>query len=100
MIQVFWTTTDLLQGWILLALCVALVNNGSGIAALYVLLTAVGWILFLCFAVRPVFMILLRRSGSLQNGPTQGMMTLTILLVLVSSWFTGIIGVHPIFGGK
>ncbi len=86
-------------GWILLALCVALVNNGSGITALYVLLTCVGWILFLVFGIRPVFMWLLRRSGSIQNGPTQGMMALTILLALTSAWFTGIIGIHPIFGG-
>lgn len=85
-------------GWVLLALCVALVNNGSGITALYVLLTAIAWILFLVFAVRPVFIWQLKRSGSIQNGPTQGMMAITILLVLVSSWFTGIIGVHPIFG--
>lgn len=78
----------------------ALVNNGSGITALYVLLTAIGWILFLVYAIRPVFMYFLRRSGSIQNGPTQGMMAVTILLVLTSSWFTQIIGVHAIFGGK
>ena len=86
-------------GWILLALCVALVNNGSGLTALYVLLCCVGWTLFLVFAVRPAFIWFLRRSGSLQNGPTQTAVTLTLLLVLLSSWFTGIIGVHPIFGG-
>ncbi|CZT00115.1 probable K(+)/H(+) antiporter 1 [Rhynchosporium agropyri] len=55
-------------GWILLALCVALVNNGSGIAALYVLLAAVGWILFLVYAIRPVFMYFLRRSGTFLVG--------------------------------
>ncbi|KAK8069761.1 hypothetical protein PG994_006377 [Apiospora phragmitis] len=86
-------------GWILLALCVALVNNSSGVAALYVLLVAIGWVLFLVFAVKPVFHWILRRTGSIQNGPTQGMVGLTILLVLTSAWFTGIIGVHPIFGG-
>ncbi|KAH7383655.1 Sodium/hydrogen exchanger family-domain-containing protein [Cadophora sp. MPI-SDFR-AT-0126] len=85
-------------GWILLALCVALVNNGSGITALYVLLTTAGWILFLVYAVRPVFLIYLRRSGSIQNGPSQGVMAVTILLVLTSAWFTQIIGVHAIFG--
>ncbi|TVY38837.1 K(+)/H(+) antiporter [Lachnellula subtilissima] len=85
-------------GWILLALCVALVNNGSGITALYVLLTAIGWILFLVYAVRPPFWWILRRSGSFQNGPSQGMVTLTLLIALTSSWFTGIIGIHPIFG--
>ncbi|KAI1100102.1 K+/H+ antiporter 1 [Jackrogersella minutella] len=85
-------------GWILLALCVALVNNGSGITALWVLLVAVGWVLFLVFAVKPVFHWALRRTGSIRNGPTQGMIAVTILLVLTSAWFTSIIGVHPIFG--
>lgn len=75
-------------GWILLALCVALVNNGSGLTALWVLLVAVGWVLFLVFAVRPVFHWALRRTGSIQNGPTQGMIAVTILLVLTSAWFT------------
>lgn len=85
-------------GWILLALCVALVNNGSGLVALYVLLCCFGWILFLFFAVKPCFHWILRKSGSIQNGPTQTMVGLTLLLVLTSAWFTGIIGVHPIFG--
>jgi Kef-type K+ transport system membrane component KefB len=86
-------------GWVLLALCVALVNNASGLTALYVLLTCIAWILFLVYAIRPCFVWTLRRTGSLQNGPTQSMVALTILLTLVSAWFTGIIGVHPIFGG-
>jgi Kef-type K+ transport system membrane component KefB len=86
-------------GWVLLALCVALVNNGSGLAALYVVLCAIGWALFLIFAIRPCLLWLLRRTGSIQNGPTQGMVSLIVLLTLFSAWFTGIIGVHPIFGG-
>ncbi|KAI9757927.1 MAG: Serum paraoxonase/arylesterase 2 [Chaenotheca gracillima] len=85
-------------GWILLALCVALVNAGTGLTALWVLLTAVAFILFLVFAVRPAFMILLRRTGSIQNGPTQTVVALTVLLVLTSAFFTAIIGIHPIFG--
>ncbi|KAL8736536.1 MAG: hypothetical protein Q9181_002407 [Wetmoreana brouardii] len=86
-------------GWILLALCVALVNAGSGISALWVLLTCVAWILFLVYAVRPAFLWILRRTGSIQNGPTQSMVALTVLMTLTSAFFTGIIGVHPIFGG-
>ncbi|RDL41777.1 uncharacterized protein BP5553_01756 [Venustampulla echinocandica] len=85
-------------GWVLLALCVALVNNGSGIAALYVLLCCVAWVLFLVFAVRPALRWVLKRSGSLENGPTQAMVALTISLALASAWFTGVIGVHAIFG--
>ena len=86
-------------GWVLLALCVALVNAGSGLTALWVLLVCVGYVLFLSFAVRPCFMWILRRSGSLQNGPTQSIVALTLLMVLASAFFTGVIGVHPIFGG-
>ncbi|RYP61382.1 hypothetical protein DL769_007740 [Monosporascus sp. CRB-8-3] len=85
-------------GWVLLALCVALVNNGSGLTALWVLLVAVGWTLFLVFVVRPPFHWALRKTGSIQNGPTQGMVALTLLIVLVSAWFTNAIGVHAIFG--
>ncbi|KAI9811026.1 MAG: K(+)/H(+) antiporter [Thelocarpon impressellum] len=86
-------------GWILLALCVALVNAATGLTALYVLLTSVAYVLFLVYAVRPAFMWVLRRSGSLQNGPTQSIVALTLLMTLASAFFTGIIGVHAIFGG-
>lgn len=85
-------------GWILLALCVAIVNAGSGIAALWVLLTCIGYALFLVFAIRPGFIWLLNRTNSIQNGPSQGIIALTLLLVLASAFFTGVIGVHPIFG--
>jgi len=85
-------------GWILLALCVALVNAGSGLAALWVLLTCVGFMLFLVYAVRPVFIWVLRRSGALQDGPSQSIIALTLIIALGSAFFTGIIGVHPIFG--
>jgi Kef-type K+ transport system membrane component KefB len=85
-------------GWVLLALCVALVNAGSGLTALYVLLVAVGYVLFLVYAIRPSFLWILRRTGSIQNGPTQSVVALTVLMTLASAFFTGIIGIHPIFG--
>ena len=85
-------------GWILLALCVALVNAGTGLTALYVLLIAVGYTLFLAYAIRPVFMWILHKTGSIQNGPTQSVVALTVLLVLTSAFFTDIIGIHAIFG--
>ncbi|KAK5950772.1 hypothetical protein OHC33_008155 [Knufia fluminis] len=85
-------------GWILLALCVALVNSGAGLTALYILLVAVGYCLFLAYAIRPVFIWILRKTKSIENGPTQGVVALTILLVLASSFFTNIIGIHAIFG--
>lgn len=85
-------------GWVLLALCVTLVNAGNGITALYVFLTAIGFALFLAFAVRPAFMWVLRRTHSLENGPTQGVVALTLFIVLASAFFTNIIGAHAVFG--
>lgn len=85
-------------GWILLALCVALVNASTGLTALYVLLTCVAYVLALVYAVRPSFIWFLKRNRSFQNGPSQTVVALVILLTLTSAFFTGIIGVHPIFG--
>lgn len=84
-------------GWILLALTIALVNASSGLTAFYVILLVVAWTLILFFLVKPAYRWCIKRS-SMTNSPSNSMMTLTLLLVLVSSFYTEIIGVHPIFG--
>ncbi|KAI0322468.1 cation/H+ exchanger [Amylostereum chailletii] len=87
-------------GWVLLALAVALVNATSGLTALYVLLTGFGFVLFLIFPVKWMYVCVARRFGGLDRGePTSMMMTLTFVIVLFSAFFTDIIGIHPIFGG-
>lgn len=85
-------------GWTLLALSVALVNASSGLMALYILLTAVGWTLFLLLPVKRFFLWLAHRTGSIENGPSMFYMTVTILMVFASAFFTDVIGVHAIFG--
>lgn len=82
----------------MLALCVALVNAGSGLTALWVLLTCVGFTAFLIYLVRPAFVWCLRKTRAIQDGPSQGVIAFTLLLCLASAFFTGIIGVHAIFG--
>ncbi|KAJ5390985.1 K(+)/H(+) antiporter 1 [Penicillium cataractarum] len=86
-------------GWILLALCVALVNAGSGLTALWVLLVCTGYMLFLFLVFKPLFYRFLERTGSLQKGPSQSVVTLTLLICLASAFFTQVIGIHAIFGG-
>ena len=86
-------------GWVLLALTVALVNAGSGLSALYVLLVCIGWVLVHAFIFRPILRWVVRKTGSDSNGPTQPVVAFVLLMVLASAFFTGIIGVHPIFGG-
>jgi len=86
-------------GWVLLALTVALVNASSGITAFYVLLSGAGYSLFLPLTVRWAFKWLAPKTGCLEKGePTAFMMTVTLVLVLISAFFTDIIGIHPIFG--
>jgi Kef-type K+ transport system membrane component KefB len=86
-------------GWILLALTVALVNAANSMTVLYVFLCSVGVILALTLVVRPIFIYCANRGGGLQRGPSEMMMAVIILLVLVGAFYTDIIGVHPIFGG-
>ncbi len=86
-------------GWVLLALTVALVNASSGLTALWVLMASAGYTFFLLYPGALAFHWLARRTGSLEQGsPTPFMMTVTLLVVLVSAFFTDIIGVHAIFG--
>ncbi|KAG8861709.1 K(+)/H(+) antiporter [Tulasnella sp. 330] len=86
-------------GWILLALTVALVNAGSGITALYVLLVSVAWTLATLFPFKWAFTWLARWTGSIEKGPTPLFMTATILFTFGSAFMTDIIGVNAIFGG-
>lgn len=85
-------------GWTLLALSVALVNGGAGTTAVYILLTCVGWALFLLFVVRRAFSWLARKTGSVENGPTKFFMTIVMVFMFASAFFTDVIGVHAIFG--
>lgn len=77
----------------------ALVNAGSGLNSLWILLCALGYMLFLLYLVKPCLVWVLRRTGSIDNGPSQSIISLILLIALASAFFTGIIGIHPIFGG-
>ena len=80
-------------GWVLLALTVALVNASSGLTALWVLLTGIGWTFFLLFPVKIALRWFLRRTGALETGqPTPFVMSLIFLIVFASAFFTDIIG--------
>jgi Kef-type K+ transport system membrane component KefB len=50
------------------------------------------------YGVRPVFIRTLRHTRAIQDGPSQSMIALTLLIALGSSFFTGVIGIHAIFG--
>ena len=79
-------------GWTLLALSVALVNAGSGLQALYILLTAIAWTLVILIPVKRIMLYLARCTGSIENGPSPLMMTISIMLMFTSAFFTDVIG--------
>jgi Kef-type K+ transport system membrane component KefB len=62
-------------------------------------MACLGYLLFLLYLVKPALVWLLRRTGSIENGPSQTMISVILLIALASAFFTGIIGVHAIFGG-
>ena len=81
-----------------MALTVALINASSGLTALWVLLAGAGYVLFICFPVRLAYRWIAKKSGSLDTGvPSATMITITVVLVFVSGFYTDIIGIHAIF---
>ncbi|KAG9315988.1 Sodium/hydrogen exchanger family-domain-containing protein [Chiua virens] len=85
-------------GWSLLALAVALVNASSGLTALWTFLTCVAYTLFLLFPMKYLLLWLARKTGSTVHGPTMVYMTLVMLVLWGSAFFTDIVGVNAIFG--
>eukprot|EP00048_Salpingoeca_helianthica_P015000 m.224568 g.224568 ORF g.224568 m.224568 type:complete len:791 (+) comp16500_c0_seq1:116-2488(+) len=81
--------------WIILALIVALVRAGSGLNALYIFLTMIGFFIFMAKLVAPFF----QRICTKKNEHNNLVFLLILLFVLASAWFTEAIGVHAIFGG-
>ena len=85
-------------GWTLLALSVALVNAGTGLSALWILLVCLAFTIFLLIPVKFVMRWLARTTGSIENGPTMFYMTVVMILVWACGFFTDAIGVNAIFG--
>lgn len=89
-----------LSGWILLALVVTLANAGSGVNTVYILLLTLAWFLLLAYPVRMALRLYFRKfTNEMATGePSQVSMLIILVLVFISSFYTDIIGVHPIFG--
>ncbi|KAH0826140.1 Sodium/hydrogen exchanger [Lanmaoa asiatica] len=85
-------------GWSLLALAVAFVNATSGLTALWTFLTCVAYTLFLLFPTKWALRWLARRTGSTVHGPTMFYMSVVMLVLWGSAFFTDIVGVNAIFG--
>ncbi|TIB79638.1 hypothetical protein E3Q08_04147 [Wallemia mellicola] len=82
-------------GYILLAISTAVSSGGDQLNALWELLCLIGLVIFCWFVIRHVISYFYRRN---EYQLTTGIATMTIVGALISSWFTDILGLHPMVG--
>lgn len=83
------------MGYILLAISTAVSSGGDQLNALWELLCLIGEVIFMWFVIRHIISYFYRRN---EYKLTTGIATLTIVGALISSWFTDILGLHPMVG--
>lgn len=83
--------------WCILACVVSLVRASSLVDGAWTTGLAVAYIAFMLRVVRPLVERLAARSAN-KEGLSQNLVAGTLLLLLLSSWITEMIGVHALFG--
>lgn len=86
-----------ITAWCLLAVVIAIAQAGSMLSAVYNILFSILYILFMFLAVRPF----LRMIGHIYHNKEvidKALVALMFLLLIVSSYFTEILGLHALFG--
>lgn len=86
-----------ITAWCLLAVVIAIAQAGSMLSAIYNILFSVLYIAFMFFAVRPF----LRMIGHIYHNKEvidKALVALMFMLLIVSSYFTEILGLHALFG--
>lgn len=86
--------------WILLALAVALAggNQKSPLVSIWVLISGVGFVVFMFVFVRPMMNWVAKHCSSRQNFVDEAYICLTLAGVMLSGFMTDLIGIHSIFG--
>ncbi|MCD7460253.1 hypothetical protein HAX54_043155 [Datura stramonium] len=91
--------------WILLALAVALAGGGSHhspLISLWVLLSGIGFVVFMFLIVRPIMIWVAQKASSCGNNNNiiveETCICLTLAGVMLFGFITDFIGIHAIFG--
>lgn len=88
---------DDITAWCLLAAIIALAKAGTFTSALFVILSAVIYVIFMFKLVRPF----LQRVADLQvskNIISKSVVGIFFLVLFLSAYLTSVIGIHPLFG--
>lgn len=86
-----------ITAWCLLAMILAISQAGSAASVLFTLLFAAIYMVFMFYAVKPLF----RTVGNVYTNTEvvgKGLVSLLFLTLLISSYLTEILGLHALFG--
>lgn len=88
---------DDITAWCILAAVIALVKAGSLVSALYTILLAFSYVLFMLKIVRP-FLIRIGEINAHKTHLSKQVVAIFLIILLISSWATETIGIHALFG--
>ena len=83
--------------WCMLAAAIAIAKTGSFISSLYTIGFSIGYVLIMFFIVRPF----LKRIGQIYSNSevlNKSIIAFLLLVLIVSSFVTQVIGIHALFG--
>ena len=86
-----------ITAWCLLAAVIAIAQSGTFVGALYTILFAVLFLLVMFFVIRPFLKVI----GNLYKNDeviTKTIVALMLLILIISSYITEILGIHALFG--
>ena len=88
---------DDITGWSILAAVIAIAKAGSFVSSLYTIFLALAYVFLMIKIVRPF----LKRIGDLNTSGanlSKSIVALFLVILILSSWATEIIGIHALFG--
>ncbi|WP_437680533.1 cation:proton antiporter domain-containing protein [Sorangium sp. So ce131] len=88
---------DDVTAWCILAFVVSISRATGLVGAVWTTVFACAYIGGMLVVVRP-FLDRLGERGGTKEGLSQDLVAVTLLLLIVSSWTTEMIGIHPLFG--
>ncbi len=95
-ITISCAAVDDITAWCALALVVAIARSAGLGGAIQTVVVALLYLVVMVAVVRPVLARLAWRAGA---PLTQGLFVIILLLILMASWLTEVIGIHALFGG-
>lgn len=88
---------DDVTAWCLLAAVIAIVKAGSITSALFTIGLAIGYILFMIYVIKPWLQKISERR-IMDEKIDKTVISISFFLLLLSAYFTEIIGIHALFG--